>query len=685
MLGVLAAELGVVGNEPVGKSSADLRARTLAALGGTDAVLLVLDNLETPWQSDSLGSERLLADVVALANLSLVASIRGHAWPGNVGWLRRFDVPPLGRDDARRVFTAVAGNEFAADPDLPFLLEQMDGIPLAVELLATAVQGQPDLADLATRWRRERAAMLRRGPADHRQLSLPISLEISILGSSMTAEGLRLLSLLGVLPDGVSRDELDELLPGAGTTGAATLRRLGLAYDEAGRVRTLGPVREHVAAVHPPSMADLETAVGLYCRRASVLGDLVGRAGGAEAVAVLTAETGNLRTVILEALDEDRQELAEEAVLGMAKLELLTGVAVPGILEEALEALYEAGERRPWVQRPAILAQLHVATGHIALRHADIPAAQRAYQRALALYEKIEDVVGQANCIRSLGDIALRHTDNMAAERAYQRALELYEQVDSVLGRANCIRSLGDIALRRADDADARDAYQQALPLYIQVGDVRGRANCIKRLGDIALRHADQTGAEEAYRHALNLYEDVGDILGQANCRRSLGDIALRRLAHTEAADAYQHALTLYAQVGAVLGQANCIKRLGDIAVRCGDRRGAHEAYQRSLALFEQAGSIAGQANCIRSLGHIASDRSDRLGARDAYRKALSMFERIPDPYSIGWTNFRLAQVAENPADRARHVDAARRAWAGIDRPDLVAQLDTEFGPDTAN
>jgi hypothetical protein len=52
---------------------------------------------------------------------------------------------------------------------------------------------------------------------------------------------------------------------------------------------------------------------------------------------------------------------------------------------------------------------------------------------------------------------------------------------------------------------------------------------------------------------------------------------------------------------------------------------------------------------------------------------------RISDPYSIGLTHRRLARVAADSNDRSRQVEAARTAWLGIDRRDLVAELDTEF------
>jgi hypothetical protein len=43
-------------------------------------------------------------------------------------------------------------------------------------------------------------------------------------------------------------------------------------------------------------------------------------------------------------------------------------------------------------------------------------------------------------------------------------------------------------------------------------------------------------------------------------------------------------------------------------------------------------------------------------------------------------THRRLARICAG-ADRAGHLAAARAAWTGIDRSDLVAELDQEFGP----
>jgi hypothetical protein len=239
MLAAVAAALGL----PVGQA----RTGAVAARLAERPAALALDNLETPWGAETLESEALLAELAAVPGVSLAVTLRRGHQPGGVAWRAPVEIRPLGPADSRRVFLAVAGSKHAADPRLGNLLSALDGVPLAIELLAYPAQAEPDLDGLWQRWQIERTALLRRGAGDHRLLNLAVSLELSIQGPDMTDAARRLLALLGLLPDGIARDALETLLPGCGNAAAATLRQVALAFDEARRLRVLAPIREHVA------------------------------------------------------------------------------------------------------------------------------------------------------------------------------------------------------------------------------------------------------------------------------------------------------------------------------------------------------------------------------------------------------------------------------------------------------
>ena len=357
----------------------------------------------------------------------------------------------------------------------------LDGVPLAVELMAYAAQGQPDLGEVAQRWRAERTGMLARMGGARRELSVAVSVEASVTAPLMTAPALRLLSLLGVLPDGIARDDLAVLLPEDGLAAAAVLRQLGLAFGEGDRLRTLAPVREHIAVAHPPYPGDLDQVVSHYAQLAAVTGDQVGGRGGARAATRLQAETGNIGAMLERAAAAGRIDELAGSLYGLAEYWRHTGFTQPALVEVAERAIEAHGT--PFQQ-----AQIWKAFGDLAYYRSDHDGARARYEQALPLYRQVGDVLGEANCISRLGDIALARSDLGGARARYEQALPLYQQAGAVLGEANCISGLGNIALRRSDHDGARARYEQALPLYQQVGDVLGEANCIRGLGDIALR-----------------------------------------------------------------------------------------------------------------------------------------------------------------------------------------------------
>ena len=280
---------------------------------------------------------------------------------------------------------------------------------------------------------------------------------------------------------------------------------------------------------------------------------------------------------------------------------------------------------------------------------------------------------GLADAARGLAEF--HRFTGLASVALLRAAAASLGKVGDALGEADCIFVLGHIALSRSDHAGAHIQFEAALALYRKVGAVRGEPNSIFCLGDIAFGRSDHATARERYEAALTLYRNVGDALGEANCIRSLGHIALARSDHDGARERYEAALPLHRKVGDVLGEANCIEKLGDIARERSDHDGARERYEAALPLYRKVGAVLGEANCIRSLGDIDEANKDMASARRRWSEALALYGRIPEPYSIGGVHLRLARVAATPAEAAAHRKAARRAWASIDRPDLIVRF----------
>jgi len=405
------------------KIAPDLEPAVLAALSAAP-VALAIDNAETPWEADTLRVEQFFGTLASIPRLALIASLRGLQRPLlQCEWHEPSIQPPvLPLVEARKVFLAIAGRAFANDSNLGDLLHALGGVPLAITLLACAAEGEPNLAGLWKRWQKERTGMLRRATGADPLSNIEISYKLSINGPRMTDESRRLLSLLALLPDGAAEAGLEAIFPPNVGTAASVLRKTGLAFDETGRLRLLLPLREYVQRNYPPLREDQHHVAGHYLKLALDDGELAGAAGGADAVARLTPEVGNIEAMIGVSLEASDPAVAVKAARSMGEFARFTG----------------------WV-------------GLKYLRGA-VDAARR-----------IGDVVGEANCIWSLGDIALQRSDHDAARALFDEALPLYKRVGDVLGEANCILSLGDIALQRSEYHAACSRFAEALELYKRI------------------------------------------------------------------------------------------------------------------------------------------------------------------------------------------------------------------------
>ncbi|KAJ7444727.1 P-loop containing nucleoside triphosphate hydrolase protein, partial [Mycena latifolia] len=217
--------------------------------------LVVLDNLETSWEpiESRAGVEEFISLLSEVSHLALIITMRGAERPSKVHWTHPFLPPlkPLADHAAQQTFIDITDNEHDNE-EITQLLELTDNMPLAVTLLANLVDCEGCSSVLA-RWKTENTYMLSEG--HDKSSNLNSSIAISLSCPRMTSGAKNLLSLLSILPDGLSNVELHQsILPVRDIlTCKAVLLQTSLAYTESKRLKVLVPIREYMQHIHPPS------------------------------------------------------------------------------------------------------------------------------------------------------------------------------------------------------------------------------------------------------------------------------------------------------------------------------------------------------------------------------------------------------------------------------------------------
>ncbi|KAJ7577508.1 hypothetical protein C8J56DRAFT_1113572 [Mycena floridula] len=260
---ILAAHFGVVG------TSDRLRDILISLQMISGPVLLILDNLETPWEQPGkrLEVEELLSHLTGVENLSLMITMRGAERPGQIQWTRPF-LPPLGPitlKAAQQTFVEISDAD-ETDPQLQELLLLMDGLPLVVSLMASVAEAEGCAATLA-RWKTESTALLSEGISKQNNLEKSIEVSLHSARFNSTPAAKELLSILSYLPDGVTSSEFTQIqLPFSNFQHCRSiLCRTSLAYvtnDE--RLKLLAPIKEYIQNFYPPPPSTVLSIRGYF-------------------------------------------------------------------------------------------------------------------------------------------------------------------------------------------------------------------------------------------------------------------------------------------------------------------------------------------------------------------------------------------------------------------------------------
>ncbi|KAJ7715527.1 hypothetical protein B0H16DRAFT_1339699 [Mycena metata] len=309
LAGLIGAHLGM-------KPGNDLTQAVLFRLSEGSPTLLILDNLETVWEPAESRKEveeflSLLTDITSLA---LMITMRGAERPSKVQWTQPFlpSLEPLAQEAARKVFIAIAEDRHPME-EIDQVLSLTDNMPLSINLLAHAVDVEGTTAILS-RWQREHTSVISEGYDRRSNLESSISLSLESPRIISAPQSQELLSLLSILPDGLSDVELkqskfaiQDILD-----CKRALLRTALAYvDDHKQLKALVPIREYMAKFRPPTNEMIGPLFKHFQELLQVYVTDQGKQSAALYVERLTSNYTNILNIIQNGLHPGHPNLAD--------------------------------------------------------------------------------------------------------------------------------------------------------------------------------------------------------------------------------------------------------------------------------------------------------------------------------------------------------------------------------------
>jgi tetratricopeptide (TPR) repeat protein len=277
-------------------------------------------------------------------------------------------------------------------------------------------------------------------------------------------------------------------------------------------------------------------------------------------------------------------------------------------------------------------------------RHSD---AIKWCQRAIGAGEAADDKDALAHALWIL-DWAYMELGRAEKATHSARALALYEELGDLPGQAAVLNNLGGFAYWEGRWADALQLYERARQIRRKTGDAVRVAFGTINIGEILSDQGHLQEAEALFKEARRVWQASGYRSGIAYAKSNLARVLSRMGRCDEALELFEEARTESNDVGASVEALEAEARIAECHVLNGDGRWAliyaDEALERAQAL----GGVAAQSPMLhRVKGYALMQLGEMEAAREALERSLEHGRARRAEYEVALTLDALVQLTD--------------------------------------
>lgn len=301
--------------------------------------------------------------------------------------------------------------------------------------------------------------------------------------------------------------------------------------------------------------------------------------------------------------------------------------------------------------------------GRIARRMSDPAAALRCGEASVALYRDLGDECGLAHALMALGWARYSNLGCQAAAQCFEEGMALYRALDDKRGVAQALLDLSHMAREAHADYERATRYlTESRTLFREMGDDEGLGSVAWGLAQIAHLRGEYTHGRALFGEGLERFKRIGAKGIVAYGYESLGEESYFLSDFAAAEHEWQTALQLHREVGSAAGAAFVLHHLARLRRREGRLSEAMDVLIEALVTFRRLDKEDMTARCVAAIGGLALERGQLKQAATLLSAALHYFEGRP-PFLAP------ADIAEYDCDIAAcraglSVEAFAEAWA---------------------
>jgi tetratricopeptide (TPR) repeat protein len=287
---------------------------------------------------------------------------------------------------------------------------------------------------------------------------------------------------------------------------------------------------------------------------------------------------------------------------------------------------------------------------------------QQAEENALAaldIYRRLGNERASADLLAQLGWSIIYTANHSRATQYFEQALPIYESLDDLEGQINCLSGLTSMAELEGDFVRALSYLKDNMALAEATDDPRRIGRALHNTGVVYYDLGDLEAAESHLRQALQIKETVGDRRSVAITHFYLGEVAIEQENFESAHIHLSAALKVFRDVQDLSWEGDTLAALGRLALLRGEPATAGEylttSHRRRQELGEPAYAVIDLSYLARAELALGEEKSAWQHSQEAISDLEAGLSGVEHPQQIYFNHFCIGQAT-------RHWAAARAA-----------------------
>ncbi|HTU39326.1 MAG TPA: adenylate/guanylate cyclase domain-containing protein [Acidimicrobiales bacterium] len=256
----------------------------------------------------------------------------------------------------------------------------------------------------------------------------------------------------------------------------------------------------------------------------------------------------------------------------------------------------------------------------------------------------------------------------------FERALALFEELDDLPGQAGVLNMLGGFAYFKGDWEEASALYLRAQATVRRTGNAVMDAFYVFNLGEIALDQGRLDDAERALSSVLRTWRAAGYRSGTGYAKGKLAGVATGQQRYDDAVRLYQEAIDELSDIGSRSEVLEVQAAMAECLLLRGERAQALSLADQTIAQAQSLGGVAPQMPALlRVRGAALVAAGDDEGARRSLRQSLEAAQSREADYQMALTLRVLAALEADPGEHERLRRSAQ---------EILDKLNVEWTPD---